>query len=107
MYKIEEQELLSLLNDNLKGKITVYLNGKILQSIEILCKFPIEFLSNLSFIFTKSTYSIDENIFIEKEDGHELFFIVNGKVNIIHRRSKTLITAIGKDKYFGEISFFT
>jgi hypothetical protein len=30
LYKIEEKELLELLNDNLKGKITVYFNGKIL-----------------------------------------------------------------------------
>ena len=30
LYKIEEQDLLGLLNENLKGKITVYFNGKIL-----------------------------------------------------------------------------
>lgn len=30
LYKIEETELLSLLNDNLRGKIIVYFNGRIL-----------------------------------------------------------------------------
>lgn len=50
LYKIEESELLTLLNDNLRGKIIVYFNGKILQSIEVLGSFPIDFLSNLSFI---------------------------------------------------------
>jgi CRP-like cAMP-binding protein len=73
----------------------------------VLCKFPIEFLSHLSFIFTKATYSIDENIFIEKEEGNQLFFLVNGRVNVLHRASKTHIIDLIKDQYFGEISFFT
>lgn len=30
LYKIEESQLLGLLNDNLRGKIIVYLNGRIL-----------------------------------------------------------------------------
>ena len=33
LYKIEEQELLDLLNVNLRGKITVYLNGGIFQNM--------------------------------------------------------------------------
>ena len=53
LYKIEESELLSLLNENLRGKITVYFNGKILQNIDVLYLFPIDFLSNLSFILKK------------------------------------------------------
>lgn len=69
LFKIEEKELNSLLNENLKGKITVYLNGQILQNIDILCNFPIEFLSNLTFIFNKTTYTIDENVCIEGEVG--------------------------------------
>lgn len=36
LYKIEETELLTMLNDNLRGKIIVYFNGRILQSIEVL-----------------------------------------------------------------------
>jgi hypothetical protein len=33
IFKIEESELLQLLNENLRSKITVYLHGKLLQSI--------------------------------------------------------------------------
>ena len=69
MYKIEENEVLTLLNDNLRGKIIVYFNGKILKSIEVLGSFPIEFLSNLSFILTKRVYAIDDDCVIEREVG--------------------------------------
>lgn len=39
--------------------------------------------------------------------GDELFFMVNGKVSIIHKSSKTHILDLFKDRYFGEIAFFT
>jgi phosphoribosyl-dephospho-CoA transferase len=107
LYKIEESELLSLLNVNLRGKITVYFNGKILQNIDVLYLFPIDFLSNLSFILKKQTFAIDENMVIEDENGSELFFVVNGRVSLIHKKSKTHIIDLDQDKYFGEISFFS
>jgi CRP-like cAMP-binding protein len=69
--------------------------------------FPIEFLSQLTFIFTKQTFSISENIFIEGQEGKELYFIMTGRASLIHRRSKTKIIDLLKDSYFGEISFFT
>ena len=72
----------------------------------MLCKFPIEFLSNLSFIFKKYTYAIDENIIIEGDKGKELYFMGSGKVVVLHRKSRTLIFELQKDQYFGEISFF-
>jgi CRP-like cAMP-binding protein len=80
-----------MLNDNLRGKIIVYFNGKILQSIDVLGNFPIEFLSNLSFILQKRVYSINDNCIIEGEEGKEIFFIVSGKVSIIDKHSKTHI----------------
>jgi len=107
LYKIEEKEMLSLLNMNLRGKITVYLNGKILQNIEVLSKFPIEFLSNISFILNKKIYSLDENLINEKENGNELFFIVAGRVSVVHKKSRTHIKNLEKNDYFGEISFFS
>jgi CRP-like cAMP-binding protein len=72
-----------------------------------LSKFPIEFLSNLSIILQKGTYSIDENLIIEKTYGHELFYIQNGRVSVIQMKTKTHLIDLEKEKYFGEISFFT
>ena len=49
--KIEQEEVDALLNDNLRDKITVYLNGRILNNIKLFDEFSIEFLSQLTFIF--------------------------------------------------------
>jgi len=97
LYKIEETELLSLLNDNLRGKIIVYFNGRILKGIDVLGRFPIEFLSNLSFILQKRVYAIDDNCVIEGDLGQEIFFIASGKVSVIDKKTKTHITDLIQD----------
>jgi CRP-like cAMP-binding protein len=72
-----------------------------------LGSFPIEFLSNLSFILQKRVYAIDDNCVIEGEQGSEIFFIVAGKVAVIDKKSKTHLKDLVQDQYFGEISFFS
>jgi CRP-like cAMP-binding protein len=73
----------------------------------VLNKFPIELLSSLSFILTKKTFTIGEDLIIEKDIGSDIFFISSGKVAIVHKRSKTFIKDLIKDEYFGEIGFFS
>lgn len=43
--KIEEKEFYELLNDDLRDKITIYLNGQILHKIKVLSDFKIDFKS--------------------------------------------------------------
>jgi CRP-like cAMP-binding protein len=73
----------------------------------VLCSFPIEFLSNLSVILKKQTYSVNENLIVEKETTTDLFFVQSGRVSIIHKKSRTHIIDLEHDKYFGEIGFFS
>jgi len=63
----------------------------------VLCKFPIEFLSNLSIILKKYTFAVEDNLIVEKEIGNELFFMVQGRVSIIIDSLKTHITDLVKD----------
>ena len=98
---------MNLLNDDLKDKITIILNGKIWHNITVFNNFSIGFLSQLTFIFLKKTYSLDENIIVEQDLGDEIFYIVGGKVGLIHKRTFTYIRELKKQEYFGEIGFFS
>lgn len=73
--KIDEEEVRSLLNKDLLDKITVFLNGRLLASVEIFENFKIEFLSELAFLFQKKSFSLDDNILYENEVGNEIFFL--------------------------------
>lgn len=83
--KIEEEEVYSFLNDDLKSRITVFMNGKILQSVNVFSEFPLDFLSNLTFILGKKNFAMEEYIFNEGDDGKDIYFITQGKVCLIHR----------------------
>ncbi len=56
---------MGFLNDDLRGKLTVYLNGKILKSICVFAEFPLEFLSHLTFILVKKSFTVEEYVFNE------------------------------------------
>lgn len=105
--KIEESEAMGFLNDDLRGKLTVYLNGKILKSVSVLSEFPLEFLSHLTFVLIKRSYSVDEYVFNEGDKEKNIFFITNGKVALIHKQSYSYLVDLEKDQSFGEIGFFT
>lgn len=107
IYKIEETEVLDLLNINLRGKIEVYLNACVLSNFGIFSKFPVEFLSNLNYILKPQIFSINETIFYEEEHGQTVYFIEAGRVTLIHRATHSHIKELDKYSVFGEIAFFT
>ncbi len=76
MIKIEEEEVMYLLNEDLKSKITVYLNGRHLHFIDLFGEFRLDFISELTFQLQKKKYALDDNIIFEGEQGNDIFFIV-------------------------------
>ena len=53
-----------MLNENLKLEMIVHLNGKMLHDTPLFQNFDIIFISELTYMLKRETYSIDDNIFI-------------------------------------------
>ena len=85
--KLEEEDVLQMLNDNLKFETTIHLNGKLLNETPLFKSFDVEFLSQLTFVIKKRIFVVDEHIFYEGEIGESLFYIQKGTVRLTHRRS--------------------
>jgi CRP-like cAMP-binding protein len=66
-----------------------------------------EFFGSLVFYMQAQNFGVGEDIIIEKEDGDKIFFIVSGRVAVLHKKTHTYLEDLIKDDYFGEISFFT
>jgi len=49
--KVEEQEVMDILNDGLRNKLTMEINGRLLNKFKVFKNYPIEFLSALAFLF--------------------------------------------------------
>lgn len=91
MIKIEENEVLNLLNDDLRNNVTIHLKGRIIRNCELFDNFKIEFVSQLVFLLNLKRYSVGDSIIFEKETGDEIYFIENGKVALLHQSSHTYI----------------
>ena len=106
-YKLEEKEVLDMLNENLRNQCVVYLNGRMLKKSKVFTKFNILFLSEITFLLRHETFSLEDVVFQEGDKGHEIFFINKGVIQLIHKHSKTFIKELTVEEYFGEFSFFT
>jgi hypothetical protein len=89
--KLEDLEVMELLNENLRGKISAYLDGQILRQIKVLQKFDLDILIYLTTFFRSEVYSIGETVINEGLIDQNIFFIIAGQVSLIHQSSKSFI----------------
>eukprot|EP00347_Sterkiella_histriomuscorum_P006811 403351340 len=98
--KIEEEEVFKVLNQDLKEKITVCMNGFILQTIPFFESFEMQFVSELTFHTRKETYAMDDNIFV-KDDyfGEIAFFTDEPRCATMKSRDFTDVYLIERDLF--------
>lgn len=84
-----------MLNENLKLEMIVHLNGKMLHDNPLFQNFDIFFISELTYLLKRETYSIDDNIFIEDDPGPLLYYITLGNVILVQKKSYTFIKELG------------
>jgi len=86
-YKLDEEDVLLMLNDTLKVETTIHLNGKLLNETPLFQSFDVGFLSQLTFVIKKKIFMIDEHIFDEGDRGETLFYIQKGNIILLHRKT--------------------
>jgi CRP-like cAMP-binding protein len=96
-----------MLNENLRLEMIVHLNGKMLHSTALFKSFDIGFISELTFVLKRETFTMDENILLEGERGDTLYYLCSGKVSLIHKRSYSFIKDLHADDFLGECAFFS
>jgi hypothetical protein len=105
-YKLEENEVLAMLNDNLRKQVIAFLNGNMLTNCPVFTGFSDDFISEITFILTRKMFAMGDNIFYEKEYGDEMYFITKGSVVLWEHRTHTFIKELTEGYTFGERSFF-
>ena len=106
-FKLEEEDVLDMLNENLRLEMIVHLNGKMLHSTSLFKSFDIAFVSELTFVLKRETFTIDENVFVEGEQGDCLYYLCSGNVSIIHKKTLSFIKDLGSEDFMGECAFFS
>ena len=85
MYKLQEKDVLNMLNNDLRDQVMIYLKGRILQNSHAFQHFNLVFLSFICFEFESMPFALDDNIFEEGMKGDKIYFIIKGDVILIHK----------------------
>lgn len=86
-FKLEEEEVYGMLNEGLILELIINMNGKMLHKTPIFKHFELEFLSELTFSLKKETFSTNDHIFNEGDEGSSVYFIIKGSIYIVHKKS--------------------
>lgn len=85
----------------------MHLNGKMLHNTIIFKNFDLLFLSDLTFALKRMTFTVDELIFNEDEQGEHMYYLTKGNIILLHKKTFTFIKELVEDQFLGEISFFS
>jgi voltage-gated potassium channel len=101
----DESVFLSSLPQGLQNEVSVHLKREILQKIPLFKGVSDEFLKEVSLHMRPIVCVPDEYVFKEDDIGHEMYFIIRGKLEVI--MNEKVLTVLTDGDFFGEIALFT
>jgi hypothetical protein len=105
-HKIDESEVLLLLNKNLRDEIALHINGQVLKSFVILCKYD-ELCILLTYVMKEETMNPNETIFHKDDLSNRVYFLTKGTVYICEEDTKIIFKELDRGMTFGELGFFS
>lgn len=106
-YKLNENQVLELLNENLREQVIANINGRILNECEIFDQFDMMFISEITFILDRKIFAMGDTVFEEGDNGNKLYFVAKGTVILLQMKTHTYIKQLHENQNFGAISFFS
>jgi CRP-like cAMP-binding protein len=97
-----EHQILSDLSSKLRSKIALSINDQFLRKFPFFTGSDPNFLMELALNMRMIHFAPLEDVIIEGEIGHEMFFIFRGAVEV--RKDDTRIGILGENQYFGEMA---
>lgn len=100
-----EQQILNDLSSKLRSKIALSINDQFLRKFPFFTGSEPNFLLELALNMRLIHFAPLEDVIIEGEIGHEMFFIFRGAVEV--QRKGVQIGILGENQYFGEMAILS
>ncbi len=102
----DESSLLTSLPPALKIETALFLKKDILDKIPIFKKAPENFKQEVALNFRSMVFSPGDIVCREGEIGREMYFIIQGELEVVSGDGKKVIAILRDGNFFGEISLF-
>ncbi|KAH9113978.1 hypothetical protein LEN26_006033 [Aphanomyces euteiches] len=99
---VQEQELLNELSAMLRSKIALAINDHFLWKFPFFKGSDPNFIMDLALSMRMICFAPFEDVCVEGELGHEMFFIFRGAVEVL--KDGNQLTVLGENQYFGEMA---
>lgn len=100
-----EQQILNELSSKLRSKVALSINDQFLRKFPFFAGSDPNFLLELALNMRMIHFAPLEDVIIEGEIGHEMFFIFRGAVEVL--RAGVQIGILGENQYFGEMAILS
>lgn len=101
----DESVFLSSLPQGLQNEVSVHFKREILQKIPLFKGVSDNFLKEVALHMRPIVCVPDENVFKENDIGHEMYFIIRGKLEVI--MNEKVLSVLTDGDFFGETALFT
>lgn len=100
----DETEVLADLPTNIKEDIVLHLNQNIIERVAFLKDAEPTLIRDLVAQLKPVVFTPGDCVFKAGEQGHCMYFILSGKVEVTSRDGKKVFATLGEGNYFGEIA---
>ncbi|BHF81235.1 hypothetical protein SprV_0702436500 [Sparganum proliferum] len=100
----DEQKVFSHLPDSLKAEIAIHVHLNTLKRVDIFQDAEEGFLSELVLRLRPALYSPGDYICRKGQIGRQMFFVTQGKLEVLAADEVSVIATLSAGSYFGEIS---
>ncbi|VDK75645.1 unnamed protein product [Dibothriocephalus latus] len=100
----DEQKVFSHLPDSLKAEIAIHVHLDTLKRVDIFQDAEEGFLSELVLRLRPALYSPGDYICRKGQIGRQMFFVTQGKLEVLAADEVNVIATLSAGSYFGEIS---
>ena len=102
----DESSFLEGLPGGLQLEVSLYLKQSVVNRIPLFQGTEDKFISEVALRLEPMICTPGDYIFREGEEGHEMFFVIQGELEVINSRTGEVLTVMGPGEFFGEVALF-
>ncbi len=103
-YGYQEENFIESLPHGLKEDVELFLKRKIVEKIPLFKGTSHDFINAIAFNLQPVIYTPNDLIIKEGDQGHEMFFIIKGKLKVYKNKTPDKFIEIKDGDFFGEIA---
>lgn len=103
---VQDEDIINILSTPLREQVFLFSKGYIVYSVNFFFDLSGPCKRVFGYKLQLRVFGPSDIIFNEGELTDELYFIGQGSVSIVHQKTLTIFTELGKEDAFGEIAFW-